>query len=353
MNKHNLLVTVFSIALILILHASAGAQEAKKASNPFGVLAFLSWDHDWNHYDYAGEKLERAIAGIKDTGFSIVRFDFIWSDIEREQGKFDYAKYDRIVDLMNKSGVEISGLLSYSVDWASSGPGHEFFYRPKDNKDFINYVQSTVRRYKGKVKYWEIWNEPDSRTYWRPQDSLKSYAVLLQQSYKAIKEIDGSCQVVMGGLEEGYRLDWLYQAGAKGYFDIANFHINIQPTSSAGVTAVGMARKFRLILEKNGDGDKPIWITELGCPGVPQGVVTKNWWRGRNPDENQQAEYLKSAYSNLLKEKGVEKIFWAIYKDTDSFGDGIDYFGLIRRDFSEKPSYKALKEVMSNYKGNE
>ena len=69
------------------------------------------------------------------------------------------------------------------------------------------------------------------------------------------------------------------------------------------------------------------------------------WWLGRNPSEIVQAEWVKIVYRNALKWPNVQKVFWAFFRDTDHFKDGVDYFCLVRRDFSLKPAYACFKDL--------
>lgn len=74
----------------------------------------------------------------------------------------------------------------------------------------------------------------------------------------------------------------------------------------------------------------------------------KNWWMGKNPNERQQAEWLKKIFTALIKNENVEKVFWAFFRDCNKHWDnGIDYFGLVRWDFSRKPSFKAYRECFN------
>ena len=92
-------------------------------------------------------------------------------------------------------------------------------------------------------------------------------------------------------------------------------------------------------MQRHGDGNKKIWITEIGCPGLSRGLSTDNWWVGKNPTETQQAKWLKDVYTELLKNPQVEKIFWAFFRDAkEHWYNGVDYFGMLRWDFSRKPS---------------
>ena len=321
--------------------------------NPFGALAFLNWDHQWNYYAFKGDNLDKAVAAVKKAGISYVRMDFSWSDVEAEQGKWDFAKYDRIVNLLSENNIRVLGIFSYCTGWASASPEFLWCFPPKNNQTFTNYVTVVVNRYKSKIKYWEVWNEPDSRTYWRPQDMLVQYTELLKDTYIAAKKVDPSCKILVGGLAEGYKLEWLYKAGGKDYFDIVNFHVLISPLRPSPLKAAQSAiAQVKRVMKLYGDDKKRIWITELGCPGVPKDLPVQQWWNGPNPDEQQQADWVKQVYTELVKDPQVDKIFWAFLRDTKGhFGNGVDFFGLIRWDFSEKPSVLEYEKITKDWPG--
>ena len=98
-------------------------------------------------------------------------------------------------------------------------------------------------------------------------------------------------------------------------------------------------------MQENGD-DKKIWFTELGSPGVKSPSQVNSWWLGMSPTEAQQAEWVKKIYTEILPElPGCDKIFWAFFRDCQNhWNNGIDYFGLVRWDFSKKPAFIAYKE---------
>ncbi|MCK5289162.1 MAG: beta-galactosidase, partial [Candidatus Omnitrophica bacterium] len=62
--------------------------------NPFGMLAFLSWNHPWNKYKYSKEELRMTVKALKEAGCSMVRMDFYWNDIEPRKGNFNFDRYD-------------------------------------------------------------------------------------------------------------------------------------------------------------------------------------------------------------------------------------------------------------------
>ena len=349
-------VTVIILFLNIIFCSNLIAQDLKEKDlnmhSPFGAFEFLHWNHNWNNYKYSSkEDLEKAVALMKEAGVGWVRMDFLWSDIEPEQGNFQFEKYDYIVDLLNNNNIFILGLLNYSTNWASSC--RKWNCPPQDFKLFINYATNVTGRYKDRIKYWEIWNEPDSSTYWEPQDGLKTYCALLKEVYTALKEINPLCQVLNGGIANGLAsVNSIYDNGARDYFDILNIHIFGNPVNPSAIKAItAYPQLVYKIMSRNGDAHKKIWVTEIGCPGVKRGVATKNWWMGKNPNERQQADWLKKVFTGLINDKNVDKVFWAYFRDCkDHWNSGVDYFGLVRWDFSKKQSFAVYKKCFDRWR---
>ena len=169
----------------LCISAQAQTPKDKFSDSPFGVLEFLNWNHGWNNHNFANdESLIKAIALMKEAGVSWLRMDFSWEDIEPQKGKFNFDKYDHIVELVSKAGIKILGLLSYSASWA----GESWNSPPYKNEDFADYAAAVVGHFKGKVDYWEIWNEPDQKVYFSPQDEMVRYTEILKASDVSAKK---------------------------------------------------------------------------------------------------------------------------------------------------------------------
>ena len=344
MNKIVMLMTAAaSAALFLSCSFTRAAEDPRDSDSPFGVLAFVAWDHDWNKYHFGGDKVERGAALMKEAGIRFVRMDFLWADIEPKQNEFDFAKYDRIVETLTRYNIKILGLLEYTPPWQNKR-----WNAPPDPALYVKFATAVVKRYKDKVKYWEIWNEPDSPSYWSPQDDMKTYTVLLKTVYPALKKEDSTCKVLMGGLADTYsiRLKQIYKNGGKDYFDIVNIHPFMDPLMPNAIGKVRNAyRGVYKQMEASGDAHKEIWLTELGCPGVVTPTKENGWWQGMSPTEQGQAEWVETVYTKCLEWKGVKKVFWAFFRDTPGhFKNGVDYFGLIRDDFSKKPAFEAYKK---------
>lgn len=344
-------VILFLLGLFRVCGWGADSEDLNM-HNPFGVLEFLHWNHPWNNYKYSCvADIEKVAKLMKEAGVGWVRMDFLWEEIEPREGDFQFGKYDKIVEVLYRNNIHILALLDYSAYWARVCP--EWNCPPKESKFFANYAAKMIEHYKDKIKYWEVWNEPDSSAYWKDQDGMKGYCALLKEVYVAAKKIDPDCKILNGGLANGVgSINRLYDNGAKDYFDILNIHFFENPAHKSAIESVKSYPKLAYkIMSRNGDAGKKIWITEIGCPGVKQGITVKNWWMGSNPDERAQAEWVKMVYAELLKDGNVEKIFWAFFRDCQGHWDnGVDYFGMVRWDYSKKPSFGAYQRCFHNWK---
>lgn len=312
--------------------------------SPFGVLDFVSWDHDWNDHHYGDDRVTRAAALMREAGVGFVRMDFLWSDIEPEPGRFEWGRYERILSTLRGQGLSQMGVLAYSPSWRS---GH--WNQPPDILSYVRYAREVVRRFKDRVRHWQIWNEPDHEEYWKPQDDLRAYLRLLKAVYPVIKEEDPACRVHLGGLSRALprSLKNIYEGGGRAFFDIADIHLFMNPLLPDALGgADDLYQGVRRVMRSFHDGAKPIWFTEFGCPGLQDPKAAPDWWLGRNPTETVQAEWVRDAYGKALRWPGVEKVFWAFFRDTKNhFKTGTDFLGLVRNDFSKKPAYDAYREA--------
>lgn len=91
---------------------------------------------------------------------------------------------------------------------------------------FLKFTKATVERYKDKIDYWEVWNEPNHRNYWGSEPNGKEYGKLLVQTAKLIKQIDPGCKIIggsMAGIHPDFAADFL-SVGADSVIDIISYH---------------------------------------------------------------------------------------------------------------------------------
>ena len=153
-----------------------------------------------------------------------IRQGFLWSDIEIA-GKGDYVdrrapdparsawdKYDFIVDQAQAFSLEILARLDAQPGWARSAPNPTSLRRhqvviarpPANVDDYADFVGGG-RRYKGKVRYFQIWNEPNLIGDGRPQPDPAAYTALLKAAYQAAHAANPDAVILMAPLRPGAR----------------------------------------------------------------------------------------------------------------------------------------------------
>jgi len=287
---------------------------------------------------------------ISDTGAGWVRIEFRWNEAEpSSKGSYDQniiARYDQAIDTARAAGAKVLVFVNGSPRWASGS--RTPMTKPQDPADYADFMRFVASRYAGKVSAWEVWNEQNTSRFWSTGPSPSEYASVLRAAYPAVKAADPGAAVVFGGVSQNdYSfIEGAYAAGAKGYFDVMAVHPYPGPnppepvwTSNGRITPTSFTgfKEVRSSMLARGD-DKPIWLTEFGWSTT----TTESW----GVTQAQQADYLTRAYRLLESYPYVTLAYWYNLRNNfwDSDADTWEtQLGLMRTDFSHKPSYDAFK----------
>lgn len=212
---------------------------------------------------------------------TMVRVDFDWSAIEGERGRYDWSYPDRIVSQAEARGMQVLGLLTYTPNWARP-PGTTSHVPPEQVGDFAGFARAAAARYSPRgVHSWEIWNEPNISDFWSPLPDVDAYGALFLAAADAIRAVDGDATVITGGLTRGTDtadgqrisqttfLTGLYRNGAAQSADAIAVHPYSFPDLPSDASVVGGfadVPRLHALTQREGDGDKKIWITEFGAP---------------------------------------------------------------------------------------
>lgn len=312
------------------------------AESPFGINTAFEPDT---------KDLEARLKAMQQGGIKWGRQDFTWRRIEREKGVYDWEGYDRLVELCHKYGVTIFGDLAYA-------PKFHDPRTPEGVAAYANLAREAAKRYRGKVDYWQIWNEPNGG-YW--QGNPEQYAALLAASGKAIHEANPQAKVL--GLNMAFcDVIWaerILKLVPYDCFDIACFHPYRPPSAPEDkfdwweldqyvkswhkkdltaeyplvhMTFLEQAEELQKVMAKFGT-PKPMWVTEM-CWNThihPYGT-----------SELRQADLAVRLYMLAIASRKIEKVFWWTLKDggTRQF-DQADMVGLMRNDLTPKYAYYA------------
>ncbi len=126
------------------------------------------------------------------------------------------------------------------------------------------FVREVVTRFKGRVRYWEIMNEPNFA--FKPPE----YAAVLRQLYPIIKGLDPAAQVLAPTVC-GVQLPWheeFYKSGGQGCFDILSIHDYEGHESIDPVHWAWKLGELRKLMAAHCDAAKAVWQTERAITGI-------------------------------------------------------------------------------------
>ncbi len=259
-----------------------------------------------------------------------------------------YADYRAIV-----SGARARGMGVVFVLIGPSGPATS----ASAFADFAGEFAGQMAQAGGAAAY-EVWNEPDEPQFWGGPVDVGHYTDILRAAAPRIRRADPKAEVLLGALtgnNYGF-LGQVYDRGGRGSFDAVAVHTDtaclVDPPTTFQREAGKIGRfsflgfrTLREVMVANGDGDKTIWMTELGW-STATSICGRGTWTGQKPagvTEAVQAANLSEAYHCLAAAPYVEAGLWFTLTDSDGEGDELDHYGLLRADASPKPAWAAFR----------
>ena len=252
--------------------------------------------------------LSAQMSDIKSLKVDYIRATF-WFDtsyMSSSGAQPSFARFDGIVNAAESAGLDVLPILGYVPNWLEGDPNWKTV--------FINdYVIPVVNRYKGRVKNWEVWNEPDEFKFNVLNGSADDYFDLLKRVSAAIRATDPSAKIVSAatanatsdGVTKWEWLQRLVDLGLAQHADVLNLHyysdMEIELGSIGGPTV------------KN--AGLPVWVTETGKSG-----------------QSSQKSYFDSNMAYINNAVNPERIYWYCYVQGEGRDEEVnpaDSYGLI------------------------
>ncbi|MCX6326833.1 MAG: hypothetical protein NT144_09355 [Bacteroidia bacterium] len=188
----------------------------------------------------AGTLVDSLVERAAEIGVKWTRLSASWPAIERQKGVYDWTETDKAFDVALKNGItpfvtigEGNKLYSKLTTYDNPVEAEIYGFKPEPPiknpvamMAYLNFVKATVERYKDKIEYWEVWNEPNHRNYWGSTPDGKEYGILLVKTAEIIKKLDPGCKVIggsMAGIDPQFADEFL-SVGSDSLIDIISFH---------------------------------------------------------------------------------------------------------------------------------
>ncbi|MBC8454876.1 MAG: endo-1,4-beta-xylanase [Deltaproteobacteria bacterium] len=349
-----------SVALLLVTGGGAWAAAPVRVG-----INFVRYQ--WGNPGQEPLPVEETSAGISklkvDAMRQIMRADLVWRDVEPQDGVWTFDRADRV---LNDPPAEPVVTL-FSLQYASATPhwvsGRSPFERTV-GPAARDYVETVVRRYAEKVRYWEIGNEMD---HWRIADpgakrkpggrqpphvpsggfTPEQQGRFVAEVAAIIRENDSDAVILMPGIAglSPYVLEtWLpgfvKGAGVDG-FDVVGYHF-YGPWSELERRRLALGAT----LKRLGVSDKPVWLTETGSTSDPSLRFRTDY---PNSDESQAADVFRRIVTAWAS--GDEAAFWHSYLGSPNRPrNRWRGYGLVSPDGQRKRSFATMR-LLSDHLG--
>lgn len=294
------------------------------------------------------DEVRRDLEWVKNAGGGVLRVSLGWDELEPERDRYDFAFWDRFVELAGELDVQLLPYVAYTPEWLSDGAPEDFWKTPpRDNAEFSQIMGLLAERYRGRITSWEIWNEPDNRDYWL--GSASQYAALVAAGARAVRAADPRAKIVLGGLAGGVEfLRALFdEHGVSAHVDVVNLHSYYETWNPERLESIaGYVGEVGEVVARHG-GRQSLWMAEVGysnfgaAEGGPSGAFT---YEHTAPF---QAVMLVRTLALLLSEPALSLVAWYELKDARR-GDAVigddhnRHLGILHADYRPKPALGAL-----------
>ena len=242
-----------------------------------------------------------------------------WSQLNPARGEYDLDRLDAL--LADHSTIDFTLVLSGTPHWAASDPeteGAAPWVGPASNSPpakmayWEAYCKAVALKCKGRVKAYQIWNEPQLREFWSPYGDIHKLAQMTWLAKRVIGAIDPGARIVAAPVlprqsSGGMKRASAYLAALRNHdWPVDAFAAHIYPDKGEGTliwaSRVNMVRKG---LIAQGAPGRQLWVTEMNF----------NLMHGQLPDELIVRRVVETAAK--ATSIGVRRVYWYAYGHHD------------------------------------
>lgn len=329
-------------ALLLTALTAAQAQTPERSAPRIGVAAHLG--------GASRADSDRQVTLAANAGFRIVRWEIQWKYVEPSKGEFVWrSEWDYTVDRLHRAGLDSLLILDYG------NPAYDGGDKPRSAEAiaaFARYASFMAEHLKGRVRYYQVWNEWNSGIGKTSKGNAADYVSLARATYRAIKKVDPEATVVIGGFSSasydsliGYgdrdrSFEDLLSYDLKDFGDVLAIHPYVVYKGAAWNNAAGFEKLLRATMARIRAAPKaagmPVYITEIGWPTSSPSA--------RGVSQTTQAQNLERVF-DLSAELGIDTVIvYELQDGNDNLADPEGQFGISNRRSGPKPALEMIRD---------
>lgn len=183
-------------------------------------------------------EFSKALPVLRNTGVKWARLQSGWNKTEKQDSVFDFQWLDNIVDPVLEAGIEPWLSISYgnAIHTPEANPVCGYIrnvplhYGKKAVEAWLRYVHALAKHYKGRVQYFEVWNEPN-QGFWNMRfgsQYAQEYVELVRITANAVREEIPDAVMIGGAISAAYPCNnyirELFEHDIQKYISILTYH---------------------------------------------------------------------------------------------------------------------------------
>jgi hypothetical protein len=305
---------VAAIALIVTAGSMRVSHALPSQTVPFNYGIQVSFDVTEQDLDYIRDSGVKWVRTVMNVGNSLASYDAF---VQRTWSRGMFPVFVLIGDVNNPPRTQAARNL------------------------YINYATAAASRYQDNIVVWEIWNEPNNATYWGGTPNAAEYATLAIQAGSAIKQV--STHTVIGPAAGQIDVPYIQQVllAQPTLLHVLD-GVSVHPYENSP-TSIPETRLVQYANLANA-------ISSYIPPGRDVRIVCSEWGYSQQfVSETAQAAYLLRSW---MVNHQIGSPLSIYYNLRDNAPGMPGWWGVLRNDYTEKNSYKAIQVLTSTLSGH-
>ena len=290
------------------------------------------------------DRSEATLDVCAGAGFTFVRTDLFWSDIETKRHVLDWSLWDPFVAGLQARGLRPLFILGFNNPDVYGGRWMEGITNYIEMQAFTAFAAAAATRYRDANPIWELWNEPNRANFWVPRENPVEYMALARATTEAIRRAQPDAAIIGPAL--GHKvgeqvLDFAFlqtclDDGLAGLVDAVSIHPYVDPEVVAP------------------DYEKVRAMVDAAAEGRMLPVTSTEWGFATNKfvSDDLQADVLVRMFLiNLSLGVPLSIAYVAVDRTEDYVPMEERTYGIARGNHTPKAAYHSLREMNARLAG--
>ena len=306
--------------------------------NPEFLFGVCSHPERWSDRDRELEYQAAALCGIK-----YLRATPGWGYVQPTPGEWKTDYLNGQLETCGAYGIELQGFLGFNPKWAvppELQKKHWLVWSRSypDETAFAAYAQRMAKEFRGRIRNWELWNEPELQ---RGAISAEEFTKLQKLAYKSVKKGNPDAVMMSGGFAGGNT----HQAMKDKQFmekvlknAAGSYEIHLTHNHGNFGAYVAVVEQHLLPLRKRAGADRIPWFPN-------ETAISSLFGTERN---QAQTLYKKLIYS--WARGAIGYAWYDLRNDGYDASNGEHNYGMITTDFRPKPVYSVYNHLARTFR---